>query len=69
MAPRDLILRREYFLGTAPYLQSLPRLASIDIDYIEDYRFARALHAIYEEDGLDAIGAGDRIEWSEHAPA
>ena len=69
MAPRDLILRREYFLGERPYLEHLPKLASIDIDYIDDYRFAQALHAIYEEDGLHTMSEGDRIHWGSHALA
>ncbi len=49
MAPRDLILEREYFLGSDPILQELSRLAGIDIDYIEDYRIARALYEVYRE--------------------
>lgn len=49
MAPRDLILEREYFLGDDPLLQELSRLAGVDIDYIEDYRIARALYDIYCE--------------------
>ena len=55
MAPRDLILRREYFLGSDPMLFPLARLAGVDIDYIEDYRIARALYSVYEEDGLGEI--------------
>ena len=49
MAPRELILDREYFLGPNPVLQELSKLAGIDIDYIEDYRIARALYAVYCE--------------------
>lgn len=49
MAPRDLITDREYFLGPNPQLQELSRLAGIDIDYIEDYRIARALYETYCE--------------------
>ena len=55
MAPREQILRREYFLGSDPVLFDLTRLAGVDIDYIEDYRIARALYAVYEEDGLGML--------------
>jgi CMP-N-acetylneuraminic acid synthetase len=56
MAPRAEILRREYFLGPDPVLFDLARLAGVDIDYIEDYRIARALYAVYEQDGLGQFG-------------
>lgn len=52
MAPRAHILENEYFLGPKPVLFDLARLAGVDIDYIEDYRIARALYAVYDEDGL-----------------
>lgn len=55
MAPRAEILRREYFLGPDPVLFDLSRLAGVDIDYIEDYRIARALYSVYEQDGLGAL--------------
>ncbi len=55
MAPRAEILRREYFLGPDPVLFDLARLAGVDIDYIEDYRIARALYSVYEEDGLGEL--------------
>ncbi len=55
MAPRDMILRREYFLGPEPVLFHLSRLAAVDIDYIEDYRIARALYSVYVEDGLGEV--------------
>lgn len=57
MAPRAQILQREYFLGPAPVLFDLARLAGVDIDYIEDYRIARALFAVYHEDGLGELEA------------
>ena len=57
MAPRDLMLAREYFLGSDPVLLELSRLAGIDIDYIEDYRIARALYAVYRDDCMHAIAA------------
>ena len=53
MAPRSQILEREYFVGEKPLLQPLSKLAGVDIDYIEDYRIARALYRVYLEDGLD----------------
>ena len=57
MAPRDRILEREYFLGPDPVLFPLSRLAGVDIDYIEDYRIARALYSVYEQDRLGEIAA------------
>ncbi len=55
MAPRDAIMAREYFLGAKPVLFDLARLAGVDIDYIEDYRIAHALYAVYAEDGLGEL--------------
>lgn len=55
MAPRAHILDREYFLGPNPVLFDLARLAGVDIDYIEDYRIAQALYAVYREDRLGDI--------------
>lgn len=68
MAPRQQILAREYFLGENPELQTLSRLAGVDIDYIEDYRIARALYTVYTEDGLDAVNPETLIDWSSHDP-
>jgi CMP-N-acetylneuraminic acid synthetase len=65
MAPRADILRQQYFLGPEPVLQPLPKLAGVDIDYVEDYRMARALHAIYAEDGLDRTDPAAAIAWPE----
>jgi len=55
MAPRALILEREYFLGERPHLFALPKLAGIDIDTIEDYRIACALHPLYRDQFGDPI--------------
>lgn len=55
MAPRESILRKEYFLGDNPALFDLSRLAGVDIDYIEDYRIARALYEVYREDCLGEL--------------
>jgi len=63
MSPREDLLRREYFLGPNPTFSQLSKLAGVDIDYIEDYRVARALHAIYDEDGLDAVKRDTLIHW------
>ena len=46
-------LRKSF--GDNPVLQPLSKLAGVDIDHMEDYRIARALHAVYVEDGLDAV--------------
>lgn len=64
MAPRQQILEREYFVGDNPVLQSLSKLAGVDIDYIEDYRIAQALYTVYQEDNLDAVGASAQIDWN-----
>jgi len=69
MAPRDLIMRQEYFLGDKPYLQTLPKLASIDIDFLDDYRFAKALYAIYSEDKMHEMDEAQQIDWRNHATA
>lgn len=55
MAPRALMLEREYFLGIDPVLFELSKLAAVDIDYIEDYRIARALYAVYREEKLGEL--------------
>jgi CMP-N-acetylneuraminic acid synthetase len=68
MSPREDILRREYFLGPNPTFSQLSKLAGVDIDYIEDYRVARALHAIYAEDGLDDVTPETSIEWPSPLP-
>lgn len=65
-AKRD-ILRREYFIGDKPVMEPLSKLAGVDIDYIEDYRIARALHAVYAEDGLDVVDPATLIDWSRPA--
>lgn len=61
MAPRSTILEREYFLGPDPVLFGLSRLAAVDIDYIEDYRIARALYSVYVEDGLGEVAGGMEV--------
>ncbi|GAB5480264.1 MAG: hypothetical protein Pars92KO_00210 [Parasphingorhabdus sp.] len=68
MAPRQQILAREYFVGDNPVLQPLSKLAGVDIDYIEDYRIAQALYAVYAEDGLDAVNPSTIVNWSAHDP-
>lgn len=64
MSSREDILAREYFLGPNPVLQPLCKLSGVDIDYIEDYRIARALYAVYAEDGMGGIDRAERIDWS-----
>ncbi len=64
MAPRKLVLEREYFLGENPFLKPLSKLSSIDIDYLDDYRFARALYSIYVEDGLGELAEHQRMDWT-----
>jgi CMP-N-acetylneuraminic acid synthetase len=69
MCDRQSILDREYFIGERPVLATLSKLAGVDIDYIEDYRIARALHAVYAEDGLNAIDPAALIDWPRDAHA
>ena len=66
MAPRQQILAREYFVGDNPLLQNLSKLAAVDIDYIEDYRIAQALYAVYAEDG-ELTGGSDEAGSPFHA--
>lgn len=66
IAPRAQILEQEYFIGENPRLFPLSKLAGVDIDYIEDYRIARALYAVYQEDGLDAVSPSSSINWSQY---
>jgi len=47
MASKELMIARQYFLGERVYLQTLPKLAGVDIDVIEDYHIACAIHGIY----------------------
>lgn len=67
MCSKRDILRRNYFVGPNPVLHPLSKLSGVDIDYIEDYRIARALHAVYREDDLDSIDPATRIDWSLYA--
>lgn len=67
MCARREILRREYFLGDTPVMAQLSKRAGVDIDYIDDYLFARALHTVYAQDDLDAIDPTTLIDWSRDA--
>lgn len=40
MAPKDVMLQREYFLGENPYFFDTPKLLSVDIDTVEDLELA-----------------------------
>lgn len=64
MLSREEMIRREYFIGENPVMECLSMLAGIDIDHMIDYRMARSLHAIYEEDGLGGVDPTMRIDWS-----
>lgn len=68
MAPRSQMLARDYFLGDDPVLHELSKLAGIDLDYLEDYHIARALYALYREDGRGRLDPSSRIDWTCHAP-
>ncbi len=63
MLSREEMIRREYFIGENPVMENLSMLAGIDIDHMIDYRMARALHAIYQEDGMGAVDPATRIDW------
>lgn len=62
MYNRRDILAREYFIGPNPYMQILSKFSGVDIDYIDDYRMARALHSIYVEDNMDYCPADWTLE-------
>ncbi|MES2336504.1 MAG: acylneuraminate cytidylyltransferase [Pseudomonadota bacterium] len=64
MSSKSDILTREYFLGPNPVQQQLCKLSGVDIDYIEDYRIARALYAVYAEDGMGGLERGSGIDWT-----
>ncbi len=63
MSSKRNIIDLEYLVGPNPLLENLSRLAGVDIDHLEDYRMACALHSIYEEDRLSEVDSGDRISW------
>ncbi|WOK37987.1 hypothetical protein [Sphingomonas sp. C3-2] len=63
MRDKASILRDEYFIGPAPVLHQLSKLSGIDIDYMEDYRMAQALYAIYQADGLGTLPSDAAIAW------
>ncbi len=48
MAPKKLILEKEYLLGDNPYKSCVSKIAGIDIDEYEDYEMARELAGIYD---------------------
>jgi len=48
MAPKSLMLEKEYLLGTNPYKSCVSKIAGIDIDEYEDYEIARDLIGIYK---------------------
>jgi CMP-N-acetylneuraminic acid synthetase/phosphoglycolate phosphatase-like HAD superfamily hydrolase len=47
MAPKSLMLDKEYILGSNPYKSCVSKIAGIDIDEYEDYEIARDLIGIY----------------------
>ncbi|GEK15073.1 cytidylyltransferase domain-containing protein [Aliivibrio fischeri] len=47
MAPKELMLEKEYILGEKPYKSCVSKIAGIDIDEYEDYEIARDLIGIY----------------------
>jgi CMP-N-acetylneuraminic acid synthetase/phosphoglycolate phosphatase-like HAD superfamily hydrolase len=47
MAPKALILDKEYLLGINPFKSCVSKIAGIDIDEYEDYEIARDLVGIY----------------------
>jgi CMP-N-acetylneuraminic acid synthetase len=67
MSSKQDILRREYFIGERPVMENLSKFSGVDIDYLEDYRIAKALYAVYAEEGMDAIDLSTMIDWSSHA--
>lgn len=47
MAPKALMLEKEYLLGINPFKSCVSKIAGIDIDEYEDYEIARDLVGIY----------------------
>lgn len=68
MSSRDQIMAREYFLGDNPVMHQLSKLAGVDIDHLEDYRMAFALHAIYAQDGLGQVDPAYANDWLRNTP-
>jgi CMP-N-acetylneuraminic acid synthetase/phosphoglycolate phosphatase-like HAD superfamily hydrolase len=52
MAPKSLMLDKEYLLGSNPYKSCVSKIAGIDIDEYEDYEIARDLIGIYNSKEL-----------------
>ncbi|KZY88514.1 hypothetical protein A3743_11535 [Oleiphilus sp. HI0072] len=48
MAPKSLMLDKEYLLGKNPFKSCVSKIAGIDIDEYEDYEIARDLMGIYQ---------------------
>lgn len=48
MAPKQLIMDREYLLGDNPYKSEVSKISGIDIDEYEDYEIAKDLMGVYE---------------------
>jgi CMP-N-acetylneuraminic acid synthetase/FMN phosphatase YigB (HAD superfamily) len=48
MAPKKLMLEKEYILGINPFKSCVSKIAGIDIDEYEDYEIARDLIGIYK---------------------
>ena len=48
MAPKKLMLEKEYILGQKPYKSIVSKIAGVDIDEQEDYEIARTLTGIYQ---------------------
>ncbi|MEH6449786.1 MAG: hypothetical protein V7765_14000 [Oleispira sp.] len=48
MAPKELMLEKEYLLGLTPFKSCVSKIAGIDIDEYEDYEMARDLIGIYK---------------------
>ncbi|WP_116106172.1 cytidylyltransferase domain-containing protein [Lewinella sp. IMCC34191] len=47
MAPKEIVMQEEYFLGTNPHLFEVPKIAGVDIDEIEDYNMSKYLLNMY----------------------
>jgi CMP-N-acetylneuraminic acid synthetase len=48
MRDKESILREGYFLGPNPYKFPVSKVASVDIDVLEDFQIARSLRWLYE---------------------
>ncbi|MFP4698145.1 MAG: cytidylyltransferase domain-containing protein [Eubacteriales bacterium] len=55
MAPKEIMLKRKYFVGCNPYKFIVSKIAGIDIDYLEDYKMSLSLINMYYEEHMNEV--------------